>query len=554
MDRSGHSERTALTLVVSLGTAPLARHALGVRALLVGSGPDADIRLEARGVRPRHAELRRHGQGALLTPLDRECKLLLDGRPVAGDLLLRPGQLAHVGLYTLELELPGTRPAVARTTRDALGQLELIMGGKTVRVFSLHHGATVGRDPGCWVPVDDAELSERHAEFYRAGDSSVHIRDLQSEGGTRVGGRTIADAPLLTGDKIDIGSFQFRFRAADQSSSSWFAGRAWPSWVLLLLAAFCLGVVLVRGQARREPDPARALREASLALDAGDVERARRALPAPGSEFPDSLGRVRRRLVQRVDAASARRQAEDALALGQAQRAIDHLVLAHGLAPGESATTELLHRTLRRLGREEAPVAALPSALIEPPPRAPPIESRSPPRRPPGARPEIDTDPPRVAWGASDRMHLLPGEALTLIIERRPGEERALDCSWSAERGSLSADGLRGRYLAPARAAGSVDHLRVEVRAPGGAPRVLRATISIGRPAASAAADPEAERLFWSGYRLLREPTLHDPSRARAELRRALELLEGGHPLARRARELLLEIEDEADSGDQVPK
>ncbi|MAE71625.1 MAG: hypothetical protein CME06_14300, partial [Gemmatimonadetes bacterium] len=502
MDR-GPDEEVARTLVLLLGSEEIARQRLADRAIVIGSGPDADIRIEPRGVRPRHVEVRIDPEGLRLSPVDRECRLLSDGEPVTGDLVLGPNQSVHVGLYELRLESSEReRATLSGPQRERIGAIELVVGGKSARVFPVHDGAKIGRNLGCWIPVDDPDVSSEHALFYMsAGGPS--IKDLGSRNGTRVRGELIADTLLRSGDEIGIGRFLFRFRREDERVREAPRSGMRGAMAALLAAVFALTWVVWEGQVERRPSPEVAIWEASVALDAGEVERAKRMLPRPERVLPDSLIATWETLLRRITAAEARLEAEAALVKKDGERAIDRLAFAHRLDPDDSATTELLRESVRaRLregdGRPEAALAPIeaPSGGFD---GAPTARRRDRKRRNPVPS---DVDPLQIRWVGPSRVHLGAGEKIRLSIEAEPGESRPLRCTWSAEWGRLTPEGMACVYFAPTDTLGLVDHVKAEVEASGGARRVLRATITTGGAARIPPADPEAERAFWSGYRL----------------------------------------------------
>jgi signal transduction histidine kinase len=62
----------------------------------------------------------------------------------------------------------------------------------------------LGRDPTSDVPIDDLNISRRHAEISLRADETV-LRDLESTNGTFVNGELVAEKPLVNGDRISIG-------------------------------------------------------------------------------------------------------------------------------------------------------------------------------------------------------------------------------------------------------------------------------------------------------------------------------------------------------------
>lgn len=68
-----------------------------------------------------------------------------------------------------------------------------------------HEGAvSIGREAGNAIRLDDNEVSRRHAEIRRVGDTFV-VGDLKSSNGTFVNERKVERAELASGDRIRVG-------------------------------------------------------------------------------------------------------------------------------------------------------------------------------------------------------------------------------------------------------------------------------------------------------------------------------------------------------------
>ena len=71
--------------------------------------------------------------------------------------------------------------------------------------LSHHEGAmSIGREAGNFVQLDDNEVSRRHAEIRRVGES-FFVGDLKSSNGTWLNSRKIERAELSNGDQIQVG-------------------------------------------------------------------------------------------------------------------------------------------------------------------------------------------------------------------------------------------------------------------------------------------------------------------------------------------------------------
>src|SRR5687768_1011315 len=65
--------------------------------------------------------------------------------------------------------------------------------------------ATLGRSPSCEIPLQDSEVSRRHAKII-VKDGQARITDLGSRNGTVVNGEKIeSEAILLPGDRLQVG-------------------------------------------------------------------------------------------------------------------------------------------------------------------------------------------------------------------------------------------------------------------------------------------------------------------------------------------------------------
>lgn len=78
----------------------------------------------------------------------------------------------------------------------------------------------IGRDQDTDLCLHDGSVSRRHAELRRAGDA-FEITDLGSTNGTLVNGARVETHRLTCGDSVKIGSFLFKFLAADSIETAY---------------------------------------------------------------------------------------------------------------------------------------------------------------------------------------------------------------------------------------------------------------------------------------------------------------------------------------------
>lgn len=70
-----------------------------------------------------------------------------------------------------------------------------------------------GRHPDSDIFLDDITVSRRHAEVHRA-DTGYTLRDTGSLNGTYLNRERIDDAPLVSGDEVQIGKYRLVFLSA----------------------------------------------------------------------------------------------------------------------------------------------------------------------------------------------------------------------------------------------------------------------------------------------------------------------------------------------------
>lgn len=220
-------------LVGNTGSALGMSFALTRPSLVLGRDPSADISVKDLTVSRSHARFQGRGSEWTVTDLRSTNGTLVGGRKLSPNTStpLGPGEEIKVGEVAFVFEVPQvavtpqTEPGVevASAAREAEPASQPPRG--TVRVvlaLAISAGpkageriplasppVTVGREgaPGVF-PLDDHFVSGRHAEFDRAPDGTLTIKDLGSTNGTKVNGRSLpAQKPrrLKAGDKIQLG-------------------------------------------------------------------------------------------------------------------------------------------------------------------------------------------------------------------------------------------------------------------------------------------------------------------------------------------------------------
>ena len=111
------------------------------------------------------------------------------------------GSTLKAGRFTVEAEV--------REDADGGFLAELVLtDGRRVQIGT--EPLVIGRLPECGVVLADSNVSRRHAELRRSGDSVV-LTDLGSTNGTRVNGAPVRERVLISGDEVSVGSTRLIF-------------------------------------------------------------------------------------------------------------------------------------------------------------------------------------------------------------------------------------------------------------------------------------------------------------------------------------------------------
>jgi len=101
---------------------------------------------------------------------------------------------------------PAKAPKPSRADRKQPSRVVITAPAARVgTTFPLAGEMTVGRAPGCSIPLEDNFASQLHARIFMV-DRHPYVEDLGSTNGTMVNGQSIThQVPLGRGDKIAIG-------------------------------------------------------------------------------------------------------------------------------------------------------------------------------------------------------------------------------------------------------------------------------------------------------------------------------------------------------------
>jgi hypothetical protein len=131
-------------------------------------------------------------QAHLIQPPDEE----------SGEVEPQQADYGHTMVYSPDAE------ARKLVEAPAAGRALLVGGGKRTALTGVR--VLVGRSRDCDVVLDDPNVSRRHVELRRQGDTWM-VADLGSTNGVKVNGRRVEHAVLKPGDEITLGLSRLSF-------------------------------------------------------------------------------------------------------------------------------------------------------------------------------------------------------------------------------------------------------------------------------------------------------------------------------------------------------
>lgn len=176
--------------------------------MTLGRHLDNDVLLAGEDVLDYHLRLEMTDRGPRAVPLG-EASLRLNGRDLAHDVGLMPGDCLQIGQNDVAVDVELAQPAEAQSWR--------LHGRNDPSGVALDTGIRVGRAEANELTIPSDHVSRVHARLVNH-QGLIWLQDLQSSNGTYVNGERLAGAcRLFHGDEVrfDTASFQLIGRGAD---------------------------------------------------------------------------------------------------------------------------------------------------------------------------------------------------------------------------------------------------------------------------------------------------------------------------------------------------
>jgi pSer/pThr/pTyr-binding forkhead associated (FHA) protein len=211
-------------------------------AIVVGSAAGCAIRLSAPGVADCHCELLTKAGQTRVRALTDAAATVLNGRQVAGEVVIKPGDLllfGRIGCRVVASELR-SQPAPAQAAADAGDDdaghtrvrmampkylLRGVSGPTFGKIYAMVGVMSVGRSSDCDICIPIEEISRNHAKL-QSGSDGVVVEDLASANGTFVNDQRVHAGTLLKpGDEVRFDTVRFLLMAPAQEMQRGSAAR-----------------------------------------------------------------------------------------------------------------------------------------------------------------------------------------------------------------------------------------------------------------------------------------------------------------------------------------
>ena len=190
---------------------------LNTASSVIGRDQDCGVVLDNLSVSRRHAEITTADGDAWVTDLGSSCGTAVNGQFIESRTALCPRGQLILGGTTLQFDVRYEAAEAAKPVADNARLLrrgaraDVWYRGEPSQVIHLETARiTFGRAMDRDVVLSGSLISAKHAVLERANDGD-YLSDAQSVHGTYVNSRPIIRAKLVSGDRVQIGPFLFRY-------------------------------------------------------------------------------------------------------------------------------------------------------------------------------------------------------------------------------------------------------------------------------------------------------------------------------------------------------
>lgn len=187
----------------------------------IGSAADAQVVLRQPGIASLHCEINVQGDTATLNVPDVSQPVTVNGRPAAGTMAVRPGDL--IGIGPVQARVVAVEKVAATVQRAAAVDdtgatrvrmavprfvLRGVSGAAFGKTYPVPGPVVIGRQQDCDIAVASEEISRRHAQVKPTADGLM-VEDLGSANGTFINGKRVQTGLMRPGEELRLDTIRF---------------------------------------------------------------------------------------------------------------------------------------------------------------------------------------------------------------------------------------------------------------------------------------------------------------------------------------------------------
>ncbi len=223
-------------LLIKIGDAVVNKYIFDKDVVSIGRAKGNDIVLENLSVSRNHARIKKEGDQYFIVDLNSANGTFVNGVKITKTTLQNNDVIA-IGKYRLIFinkglsdqekifDISSEEQTMIIEEQGPTAKLIVIKGKGIGKKYNLDkEKITIGRGPDNDIVLRDLFIGKHHATIYRRGNR-YYLCDEGSWRGTQVNGESITEIPLMDGDIVKIGGWEFEFNFSKEEQIGGLTGR-----------------------------------------------------------------------------------------------------------------------------------------------------------------------------------------------------------------------------------------------------------------------------------------------------------------------------------------
>lgn len=197
-------------LTLSFKGQKLKQYGLESSETLIGRDPECDIFIDSLALAPRHARIRRDGDGFTIEPFDNDTPLSINQSPAKDATPLADGDTIQVGKHTLSYH---SDPLASRGDTEDNSATDATAPSDIHGWLQIQSGSHLGRTIRLNKAFTRIGNADSHLAVIARRSDGHYLSHLSGENAPRVNDRNIGDTShrLDNGDRVQVGELLVQF-------------------------------------------------------------------------------------------------------------------------------------------------------------------------------------------------------------------------------------------------------------------------------------------------------------------------------------------------------